>query len=205
MFWSNNAKHLMLNAIDEAATGGADFGSLHTAYSTTGANEVAGGSPAYARKALVWAAAASGAKALAATLPTWDVPGGITVRWIGLWDAVTAGTFLGMVPNGGGALKRFSVDDATTDVLDSAAHGFANADTVVVWGSGLPTGLAVGTVYHVRDVTTDSLKLAATAGGAAIDLTAVGSGFLQKLVEETFGAQGTLAVSALSVDLGAVA
>src|SRR3954469_20583483 len=105
MKFSDTAKALMLDALDESISTGMKFGSLHTAYSATGTNEVTGGSPAYARKALTWSAASSGSKALAPTLPTWDVPAATTVGWIGVWDAVTTGTFLGILPNGGGTLK----------------------------------------------------------------------------------------------------
>jgi hypothetical protein len=199
------AKNLMLDRLDEATAGGASHASLHTAYSTSGANEVTGGVPPYARKAVVWNAASGGSKALNAAV-TFDVPAATTVRWVGFWDAITAGTFLGMTPAGAGALRVFTVDDASTDVLDSPAHGFTAAQTVVVWGvagTGLPAGLAEGTVYHVRDVTTDTFKLAATAGGAAIDLTAVGKGFVQLMVEESFGGQGTYALTSASLDLAA--
>lgn len=208
MLLSATAKNSMLDALDESVSSGAKYGSLHTAYSATGANEVSGGSPAYARKALTWAAAGSGAKALAATLPVWDVPSGIDVSWIGYWDAVTVGNFLGMGPNGGGPLKRFLVPtgDLATDVLESPAHGFVNGDTVVMWApSGGPTGLAVGTIYFVVSATTDTLKLSATSGGSAIDVTAIGSGFLQKIVVEHFAGQGTLTVSSVSLDMGVVA
>jgi hypothetical protein len=69
--------------------------SLHTADpSTTGANEVSGGSPAYARKATTWNASSGGSKT-AATLPTFDVPAGTTVAYVGYWSAVTGGTFRG--------------------------------------------------------------------------------------------------------------
>lgn len=208
MLWSNAAKNLALDALDEGISAGMKYGSLHTAYSTTGTNEVTGGSPAYARKSLTWAAASSGAKALAATLPTWDVPASTTVAWIGFWDASTVGTFLGMVPNGGGAYKRFVVPtgDLSGDTLECPAHGFVNTDTVVIWApTGIPTGLAVGTIYYVVSAATDTLKLSLTSGGSTIDVTAIGSGFLQKIVPEVFGSQGTLAVSSLSVDLGGIA
>lgn len=205
MYLTDATKNFILDsAIDEAIVGGFTHASLHTAYSTTGANELTGGAPAYARKALTWAAAASGSKALAATLPTFDVPASTTVRWLGFWTALTAGTFRGMVPLGGGTLKHFTVDDTTADTLKSEGHGFANGDQVVVWGAGIPTDLAVGTIYFVVTAATDTLQLALTSGGAAINFADKGAGFLQKIVPETFGAQGTYAVSAASVDLGAV-
>lgn len=203
MFLADIAKNAMLDALDESAT--IDFVGLHTAYSATGTNEVTGGSPAYARKAATWSAASSGSKALAATLPTFDVPTGTTVAWIGLWDAVTTGNFYGMLPNGGGALKMFATMDDTNDLLYSEAHGFSNTNTVVVWGGNLPPPLAVGTIYYVVSSATDQLSLALTSGGAAVNLSDEGEGFIQSITLEVFGAQGTLAVSSLSLNLGAVA
>jgi hypothetical protein len=193
----------MLDALDEANAEGITHLSLHTAYSTTGTNEVTGGSPAYARKAATWAAASGRSKATSASA-VFDVPAATTVRWVGGWDAVTVGDFKGMTPNGGGTPQGFVVPDATADVLECIAHGFTDAMMVVVWafpGDPLPTGLAEGTVYHVRDATTDDLKLAATAGGAAINITAIGAGYLQRIVEETFGAQGTHTVSSVTMSL----
>jgi hypothetical protein len=66
-------------------------------------------------------------------------------------------------------------------------------------GASLPTPLAEGTVYFVISAAADSVQLSLTSGGAAIDLTAVGSGFLQRLVEEAFGGQGTHTVSSMSL------
>lgn len=52
-------------------------------------NEVTGGSPAYARKAATWNAAASGAATLNGNV-VFDVPASTTVSWISGWN--TAGT-----------------------------------------------------------------------------------------------------------------
>lgn len=76
------------------------FASLHTADpgATGTANEVAGGSPAYARKAITWAAADAATpsvKALVATFPVFDVPPGTTVAFVGLWTLASGGTFGG--------------------------------------------------------------------------------------------------------------
>lgn len=208
MKWSDTAKNLMLDAMDEGIATGAKYGSLHTAYSASGANEVTGGSPAYARKGLTWSAAASGAKSLAATLPIWDIPAATDVAWIGLWDAVTAGNFLGIGPNGAEAYKRFVVPtgDLAGDTIECPAHGYSNGDTVVIWApSGGPAGLSVGTVYFVVSAATDTFKLAATSGGSAIDVTAIGSGFVQRMVVQHFAGQGTLTVSSLTINLGTIA
>lgn len=84
------AKDTMLDAL----VGVAVWASLHDGDpGTTGANELTGGSPAYARKQLTWGTAAAGA--VSAGLVTFDVPAGATVDHFGLWDAATAGNFFG--------------------------------------------------------------------------------------------------------------
>lgn len=87
----NAAKNAML---DELATV-AVFVSLHTADpGTTGTNEVTGGSPAYARKAITWNAASAGALD-SSNAPVFDVPAGTTITHVGLWSASSGGTFYG--------------------------------------------------------------------------------------------------------------
>lgn len=92
-------RNQMLDALDEAPVApaaGITHVSLHTdAYpQATGGNEVTGGSPAYARRAVIWDAASAGSKALSAAV-TFDVPGGVTIRRAGFWSAATAGTYFG--------------------------------------------------------------------------------------------------------------
>jgi hypothetical protein len=71
------------------------YASLHTANpGDTGASEVSGGSPAYARKAINWNAA-TGGTIDDSTAPVFDVPAGTTVAYVGLWDATTVGNWLG--------------------------------------------------------------------------------------------------------------
>jgi hypothetical protein len=200
---STAAKNTMLDALDEAQAAGAKFASLHSAYSATGTNELSGGTPAYARKAATWDAAASGSKAINGTI-VFDVAAAAVVRFVGFWTAVTGGTFLGMSPNAGTIPQAFVVPDASADVLECVAHGFVNTDTVVVWavpGDPLPTGLVEGTVYFVINGTVDDLQLSATSGGAAVAITAIGAGMLQKLVVETFGGQGTHTITACTMSL----
>ncbi len=68
---------------------------------TTGANEITGGSPAYARKNVTLAAASGGARTVASP-PSFDVPGGVTLSHFGLWNGPT---FLwgGTLKNAGGS------------------------------------------------------------------------------------------------------
>jgi hypothetical protein len=84
------AKNVMLDHL----AGLAVYASLHTADpGSTGTSEATGGSPAYARKAITWNAAATSNLDNDAN-PVFDVPAG-TYSHFGLWSAATAGTFYG--------------------------------------------------------------------------------------------------------------
>lgn len=68
--------------------------SLHTADpGPTGTSEATGGSPAYARKAITWAAWSAGASSNTGSL-VFDVPAG-TYNHVGYWSASSGGTFYG--------------------------------------------------------------------------------------------------------------
>lgn len=60
--------------------------SLHTADpGETGASEVTGGSPAYARIAsIAWNAASNGSITMS-SVPVFNVPGAVTVAYVGFW------------------------------------------------------------------------------------------------------------------------
>lgn len=74
----------MKQHLANAYTGQAASGSLHTADpGTTGASEVTGGSPAYARKALAWTAGTTGT---ATATATYDVPASTTVAFGGIFN-----------------------------------------------------------------------------------------------------------------------
>jgi len=87
------AQGTMINAVRTDCA----FISLHTDDpSTTGANEVTGGSPAYARKACTFNAYAATVSALNADV-TLDVPA-CTVKYVGYWTLATGGVFQGSDP-----------------------------------------------------------------------------------------------------------
>lgn len=95
--YSTAGKHLMLNALRGVnPTTPITHVSLHTAApGDTGANEVAGGSPAYARQPIAFNAPAGGVMDDSTNGAVFNVPAGTTVTHVGFWSAVTAGTFLG--------------------------------------------------------------------------------------------------------------
>ena len=85
----NNGKHLMLEGFAASAV----WASLHTANpDSSGNGEVTGGSPAYTREAISWAAAASGSVSSDMNI-VFDVPGATTITHLGYWSASATGTF----------------------------------------------------------------------------------------------------------------
>ncbi|HET9654600.1 MAG TPA: hypothetical protein VFP72_04560 [Kineosporiaceae bacterium] len=62
----------------------------------TGANELTGGTPAYARIPVTWSVS-SGGILVASTPPTFNIPAGSWVRYLGLWNALTGGTWRGKI------------------------------------------------------------------------------------------------------------
>ena len=172
--------------------------SLHTAFpGTTGANEVTGGSPAYAQKAITMNASSGGSRSLNAAV-TFDVPA-CTVKWIGFWNSTA---FVGCAPNGGATPKNFMAVPST-DLIQSTGHGWADTQKIVFFNGTAPGGLTEGTTYFVRDATADTFKVAATSGGAAIDITS-SAGYqcvVCAITEDVYAAQGThqLASSTLTI------
>jgi hypothetical protein len=114
MGFTSGTRDVMLGDLDTLAT----HASLHTADpGSTGASEVSGGSPAYARKAITWAAASAGSKTLSAAV-TFDVPAGTTVTHCGTWSAISAGTFRAggtlSVPESWGAQGTYTLQLVST-------------------------------------------------------------------------------------------
>jgi hypothetical protein len=113
MPYTPDGKNAMLDHLATLA----DFASLHTADpGNNGANEVAGGNPAYARKAIDWNAAAGGILDNNAN-PEFDVPGGTTVTHAGFWTA--GGTFLAygaVTPETFAGQGTYTLNDADLDL-----------------------------------------------------------------------------------------
>lgn len=179
--FTTNAKNAMLNAL------AIDALSLHSTFpGLTGANEISGGSPAYARKAVTFGAASGSTRTTTAAV-AFDVPA-TTVRWVGSW---ASGVFMGYAPNGGSP-KEF-VATPSTDLINCPAHGYTDGQKVTFFNGTPPGGLTEGTVYFVRDAASDTFKVAATSGGTAIDITSAGSSdcLLSFIVEDVYASQGT--------------
>lgn len=67
---------------------------------------------------------------------------------------------------------------ATTDIITCNSHGVKDGDQVVLSNSGgaLPAGLAASTRYWPIEITPNTFKVSAIAGGPAVDITGTGTG-----------------------------
>lgn len=218
MPFNTPALNTMLDALDESATQITHVG-IFTSAADPGvgtnhtATEATGGSPAYARQAVTWAAASSGTKANSGSL-TFDVPAG-TFAYFGLFNASTGNSsnFRGYIPFGGAtALKGFASIDTTltNDQFFSVAHGMSDGDRVIlynVFAETIPSGVTEGTLYYVVSSATNTFKVSTTLGGGAVDLTAVQGGeiYWQRIVPEVFASQGQITVAASALVLDATA
>ena len=174
--------------------------SLHSSFpGQTGLNEITGGSPAYARKATTVGAASGEQRTLSSSV-AFDVPAS-TVRWVGFWNNAQS-QFQAYAPNGGSP-KEFVVD-LTANTIRSPSHGYADAQKIVFYNGTVPGALTEATVYYVRDVSGDTFKVAASAGGAAITITSAGSSacLVSTIVEDVYASQGTHTITSVPFSLG---
>src|SRR4051812_10051571 len=90
MPYSTYGKNLLIGALPSPL-----YASIHTADpGDNGANEVVGGSPAYARKAVTLAAASGGVRSVT-NQPVFDIPINTTINYVGYWTAAVGGSFVG--------------------------------------------------------------------------------------------------------------
>ena len=135
--------------------------SLHSDFpGAIGANEIAG-----SRTAVTYATSSGGQRAQVSSLAIAVPP--TTVRWIGAWNGAA---FKFTMANGGATPKNF-VAMPSTDQIAVTAHGFADGTKVAFFYGTPPGGLTEGVVYFTRDATADTLRVAPTLGGTAINLT----------------------------------
>jgi hypothetical protein len=109
---NTTGKNIMLDAIGTSVC-------THMALYTDagGTTEVTGGT--YARKAITWAAAAAGSKAINGTMPVFDVPAGTTVSAVGFCTALTVGT-------------QHAVDDVTAETFTNAGTYTITSATIAL-------------------------------------------------------------------------
>lgn len=185
-------KRDMLNAIS------VDTLKLHTGYpGLTGANEVTGGTPAYAPKACSFATSTAGEPRTLSAAVIFDVPSS-SIAWASGWTGVK----LRFIAPTGGSPAEFS-SDLAGNKIKVPAHGYADGDKIVFFLSSPPSPLVAGTIYYVISATIDDFQVAATAGGAVINLTteAASDCLVSKIVPRVYAAQDTHTVATFSFGL----
>lgn len=181
------------------------YAGLFSAWSATGtANELTGGSPAYARQTVTWSAASGNSKASSAVGGAFNVPAAGVVAFVGLFSALTSGTFAGMGPNGGSTQYAATCTLASPGVWTAPGSAYSNGQTVVLFngaGSTIPAAYTVGTIYYVVSVSGATFQLSATSGGSGINTAAAGAGIVQAVTVETFAGQGTFSLTSETLSL----
>ncbi len=111
------------------------------------------------------------------TVDTESVPGRVFLAYGKSWPTTRSVRNAVTITFTAGYATTFTTAFAT-DLLTVGNSVFADGDRVRVGTDqgGLPAPLAIKTDYYVRDVSEATCKLAATAGGAAIDITDDGTG-----------------------------
>lgn len=165
----------------------------------TGAAEITGGTPAYARQAVTWGGASSGLRSNSNSL-TYDVPAS-TILHYGLWSAVTSGTFYGYYSLSAEQPRVATFNSVDGGMLLQSCTWVVDDRIVVspVRGLAVPTGITEGTAYYVKTISgtpTNVITLSATSGGSTVG---VGGGdgriVLQRVIPEVYAAQGILTIS----------
>lgn len=109
---------------------------------------------------------------------TGSTPGGLTNNTIYYCKNVS-GTNTQLSATAGGSAIDITTAGSSVFLYQLYGHGYSDEQAVTLTTSGvLPSPLLTATTYYMRDVSTNVyfFKLAATAGGAAINITTTGSG-----------------------------
>lgn len=170
--------------------------SLHSSYpGTNGANELSGGTPAYARKAITWSAVSGNVRSGALTDTTgFDVYNGATVQWLGFWSASTSGTFKAAQPVGG-QIRKFYID-TTDSTFVIPSHGWTAGVTKVVMANGtVPGNFNAGQVYDVATTPSSDKVTLSSSGVTVTPSSQPGEGcYISVIAPQTFGSQAKLQV-----------
>jgi hypothetical protein len=135
------------------------------------------------------------------TFPTATGSNWLEAVAVSIWDAPTSGNMIARGWLGSDPGKVFTAK-AVGDTLTIPGHSLVVDDKVAVIaipGGTIPTGIVEGTIYFVKTVSSDDITLAATQGGATIDLTTTGAGLIKKVIPKTVQVGDTLSFPASSL------
>lgn len=188
------------SGLQPSATAGSYYAGLHATWAGLAGNQTTGEASysgyarvAIARSALGFTVSAGGLVTLTSAVQFATAGVGATGTLL-FWTLGTASSGTGTLVRAGG-LGGLSVPAtmvASTDVITSPnlvgqSTGLANADRVVFWSMGgtVPAGLVEGTAYYVVNLSGNTFKVESSVGGGAINITADGACFVQRLTPIT--------------------
>ena len=161
----------------------------------TGAGtEVVGGT--YAREAVDWAAASGGTKSTASSITFSDLPETDVQGWA-VYDSTGATRkWYGVISSKTGTAQN--ADDTVT----VTSHGYEDGQKIVFQSGYAPPGLSANTTYYVRDVTSNTFKIATSLGGSAQVITGDSSlVIVGKVLEVAAGGGVNLSAGAVACSL----
>lgn len=139
----------------------------------------------------------------AINFPTATGPQTGTVKALGWFTASSGGT-LRVIARLVDQVVPMFVGLNTGDIIWAPGHTFTDGVQVVLWapaGTTLPTGLSADTPYFVINTSGNSFQLSLTSGGAAIAITADGSGSIGRSRHTSIGIGDTPSVAASGYSL----
>ncbi len=198
-------RNLMLNALFGSPIGApVAFASLHSdAPGESGDYEISGGSPAYARQPVAFAASTTGSVTISAPV-TFDVPAGAQVAFVGLWTLAVGGSFLGYAPSNGGSIYGGAAVFAATDIFECPAHQLVDADRVLLTklsGAPIPAPATEDALYYVTAATANTFKITTTPSGTALNITLDGRCAFQRVAIDAYSTQGTATLNSCAFSL----
>lgn len=84
------------------------------------------------------------------------------------------GVFGNVAAEDGDSIGSVTVN-SSTDIITRNSHGLSDGTAVVFDASSAPGNITIGTVYYVRDATSNTFKIATSPGGSAVDITSNGT------------------------------
>lgn len=93
--------------------------------------------------------------------------------------------------------------DIGTDTITLINHGFSDGNVVNFVGASLPAGITAGTDYYIITATTNTFQISTTFGGGAVNITAVGSGSVERSNQIRMTDNATSSLTGVIVSFGA--
>lgn len=168
---------------------------------TNGANELAGGSPAYQRKQVQYSAVIALTRTCSLVDPlgfdVYDSP--TEISWLSLWTALSGGTCKAIQPLGG-LLRKFFIDPSDNGIVVTGHNYSANVTKVVFAGGNPPTNINVGQQYLVETTpTSDKITIKTLAGSSVVPGSQPGEGcYISIIKPQVISSQTKLQVPTVS-------